>query len=65
VRVERTFWHPNAERRAAIVRLPGRAESLRVQEGEQLGALTVRRIEPSRVIFEREGIEVARPLEAR
>ena len=65
LRVERTFWHPKAERRVAIVRLPGSGESRPVQEGEQLGGFTVQRIEPSRVIFEREGIEVARPLEAR
>ena len=65
VDVERTFWHPKAERRVAIVRLTGSDESLPLQEGEQLGGFTVQRIEPSRVIFEREGIEVARPLEAR
>lgn len=65
VRVKRTFWHPRAERRLAIVELPGEGEFLRVREGEQLDGFMVTRIEPSRVVFEREGAEVVRPLEGR
>jgi len=64
VQVERTFWHPRAERREAILRLPGQEESLRVKEGEQLGSFTVTLIEPSRVIFEKDGVQIARRLKA-
>ena len=64
VQVERTFWHPRAERREAILRLPGQEESVRVREGEQLGSFTVTLIEPSRVIFEKDGVQIARRLKA-
>ena len=65
VQVERTFWHPRAERREAILRLPGQEESVRVREGEVLGRFTVMRIEPSRVVFEKDGVEIVGRLQAK
>ena len=64
VQVERTFWHPRAERREAILRLPGQEESVRVREGEQLGSFTVTLIEPSQVIFEKDGVQITGRLKA-
>ena len=65
VQVERTFWHPRAERREAILRLPGQEESVRVREGEALGRFTVMLIEPSRVVFEKDGVEIVGRLKAK
>ena len=65
VQVERTFWHPKAERREAILRLPDQEEPLRVREGEALGRFTVMRIEPSRVVFEKDGVEIVGRLQAK
>jgi hypothetical protein len=59
LRVERTTWHPTAERRVAVVELGGEgAQSVR--EGERVGGAVVRRIEPSGVVFEHAGREVRR-----
>ncbi|MGE4650006.1 MAG: hypothetical protein AAEJ53_03880, partial [Myxococcota bacterium] len=65
VQVERTFWHPKAERREAILRLPDQEEPLRVREGEALGRFTVMRIEPSQVVFEKDGVEIVGRLQAK
>jgi hypothetical protein len=65
VQVERTFWHPRAERREAILRLPDQEESVRVREGEALGRFTVMLIEPSRVVFEKDGVEIVGRLKAK
>jgi len=65
VRVERTLWHPRAERRLAVLRMPGQSDFLRVREGDELGGFRVTRIEPSQVVFERDGAQLVRPLETR
>jgi hypothetical protein len=52
-RVERTRWHPVAERRVAFVTLGD--EALRIQEGDEFGRYVVREIEPSGVVFLEDG----------
>ena len=63
VRVERTLWHPRAERRLAVLRMPGQSEFLRLREGDELGGFRVTHIEPSQVVFERDGVQLVRRLE--
>ena len=46
-----TSWHPRAERRTARVELEGRAEPLELREGDAVGSLVVREIQPSGVVF--------------
>ena len=53
LRVERTRWHPVAERRVAFVLLGN--EALRIQEGDAFGRYVVREIEPSGVVFLEDG----------
>ena len=65
VEVERTFWHPKAERREAILKLPDQEQPVRVREGEALGRFTVMLIEPSRVVFEKDGVEIVGRLKAK
>ncbi len=50
VRVVRTSWHPRAERRAAWVAVGG-ADPREVREGEWVGALEIRTIEPDGILF--------------
>jgi hypothetical protein len=61
--VERTIWHPDPARRRAWVRLEGRA-STELHEGDALGGVAVRRIEPSGVVFVVEGRELRRAVGA-
>jgi hypothetical protein len=62
IRVERTLWHPQASRRVAVLVLPGRDAPLHVHEGDAVGALVVAEIEPSGVVFTREGERTRRTL---
>ncbi len=50
VHVVRTSWHPRAERRAAWVAIGG-ADPREVREGEWVGALEIRTIEPDGILF--------------
>ncbi len=50
VHVVRTTWHPRAERRAAWVAIGG-ADPREVREGEWVGALEIRTIEPDGILF--------------
>ena len=59
LRVERTTWHPVAERRVAVVDVPG-GGTQSVHEGEPVAGAVVLRIEPSGVVFEHAGREVRR-----
>jgi hypothetical protein len=61
LRVERTTWHPLAERRVAVVLVPG-AEAQSVHEGDVVAGARVKRIEPSGVVFEHAGREVRRKI---
>jgi len=56
--VTRTVWHPSAERRVALVRGAGDSQEREVHEGESVGSLEVLRIEPSDVVFLRDGVEI-------
>lgn len=64
VRVEQTLWHPRPERRVAVLEVPGREAPLRVHEGDAVGSLVVSKIEPSGVVFTREGQSLRRALGA-
>ncbi len=51
--VEKTKWHPTAERRSAWLSVGG--EPREVVEGDVVDGATVREIQPSGVMFERDG----------
>jgi hypothetical protein len=61
IRVERTTWHPIAERRVAVLDVPGEG-SQSVHEGDPVAGTVVKRIEPSGVVFEHDGREVRRKI---
>jgi hypothetical protein len=65
VYVERTIWHPMAERRVAVVELEGSDEALELHEGDAVGPLVVGEIEPSGVFFVHDGVELRRRVGAR
>jgi hypothetical protein len=58
LRVQRTVWHPVAERRIAVVELDGGDGPREIHEGDAVGPLVVSEIEPSGVVFLHEGIEL-------
>jgi hypothetical protein len=62
ISVEKTQWHPLADRRIAWVRVPGEADSQRIVEGDVIDGLIVSAIEPSGVVFERDGEKIRRGL---
>jgi hypothetical protein len=59
LRVEKTIWHPDANRRIAIVKLVGTEEVMRLKEGDAIGPLVVESIKPGSVVFNHDGIEVS------
>jgi hypothetical protein len=58
--VRRTIWHPDADRRRAVVELEGRDEPLTLRQGDAVGGLVVVEIEPSAVTFLRDGVTLRR-----
>jgi hypothetical protein len=62
VSVEKTQWHPMADRRIAWLRVPGDSAPRRVVEGDVVDGLLISAIEPSGVVFERDGEKIRRPL---
>lgn len=60
VYVERTIWHPMAERRVAVIELEGSGEARELHEGDVVGPLVVGKIEPSGVLFLHDGVELRR-----
>lgn len=58
--VSRLVWHPAAERRVAFVDPAGGGARREVREGDYVEDYVVRRIEPSLVVFARDGVEVRR-----
>jgi len=58
--VEKTIWHPLAERRVAVVLLTDRDEVVELHEGDAVGPLVVARIEPTGVLFLHDGVELRR-----
>ncbi len=61
IRVERTSWHPVAERRVALIDVPHQGAQS-VHEGELVAGVLVKRIEPSAVVFEHAGRVVRRKI---
>lgn len=51
LRVAQTRWHPQADRRVAVVEVAGHAGTLELHEGDAVGGLVVVRIDPSGVVF--------------
>jgi len=60
--VEKTQWHPLADRRIAWLRVPGEREPRRVVEGDVIEGMLVAKIEPSGVVFEHNGEQLHRAL---
>jgi hypothetical protein len=58
LRVEKTIWHPDTDRRIAIVKLIDAEEVLRLKEGDAIGPLVVESIKPGSVLFNHDGIEI-------
>ncbi len=56
--VEKTIWHPNADRRVAVLKLIDTDEVLRLKEGDAVGPLVVKVIKPGSVLFDHDGIEI-------
>jgi hypothetical protein len=56
--VEKTIWHPDADRRVVVVKLVDAEEVLRLKEGDAVGPLVVQAIEPGSVLFNHDGIEI-------
>ena len=56
--VEKTIWHPDADRRVAVVKLIDAEEVLRLKEGDAIGPLVVKTINPGSVLFNHDGIEI-------
>jgi hypothetical protein len=56
--VEKTIWHPDADRRVAVVKLIDAEEVLRLKEGDAIGPLVVKTINPGSVVFNHDSIEI-------
>ena len=56
--IEKTIWHPDADRRVAIVKLIDAEEVLHLKEGDAIGPLVVKVIKPGSILFSHDGIEV-------
>lgn len=54
LRVERTLWHPRPDRREAVIVVDG-GSPRRIREGEVVDGTLVSEIQPSGVVFERDG----------
>ena len=63
--VERTQWHPLADRRTAWLRLEGEDEAREVVEGDVIAGMLVAKIEPSGIVLERNGEQLRRGLGGR
>ncbi len=59
-RIRRTVWHPQSERRIAVIELLPSKEVLNLSEGDTIGMLTVKQIMPSNVVFLHGSVEVTR-----
>jgi len=56
--IQKTIWHPDTERRIAIVKLGDAEEVLRLKEGDAVGPLVIESIQPGSVLFNHDGIEI-------
>jgi hypothetical protein len=64
VLVSRTVWHPQRDRRLAMVSLEGGAPR-ELHEGDAIGSLVVSEIGPSGVVFLHDGVELRRRVGAK
>jgi hypothetical protein len=60
VEVVRTAWHPDPDRRSARIRLLESDEVVTLSEGDAAGALVIKEITPSSVLFSTGDIEIRR-----
>ncbi len=60
IEVVRTAWHPDPERRSARLRLMESGELVTLGEGDAAGALVIKEITPSSVLFSTGEIEIRR-----
>ncbi len=58
ISIEKTIWHPDSDRRVAVVKLIDAEEVLRLKEGDAIGPLVVIGINPGSVLFTHDGIEI-------
>ncbi len=58
ISIDKTIWHPDIERRSAIVELEESGESLELREGDAIGPLVIEAIRPSGVLFIHDGVEI-------
>jgi hypothetical protein len=56
--VDQTIWHPDGDRRLAVVELVNSGEALRLREGDAVGPLVIWEIKPGGVLFNHDGVEV-------
>lgn len=56
--VQKTVWHPRADKRVAYIAIPKDSDPKSVREGETIEDLEVLTIEPAAVILGRDGVEV-------
>jgi hypothetical protein len=64
VLVSKTVWHPQRDRRVALVALEG-GDPRELHEGDTIGPLVVSEIEPSGVVFELDGAPLRRKVGAK
>ncbi|MBW2507437.1 MAG: hypothetical protein JRE81_02295 [Deltaproteobacteria bacterium] len=60
VEVVRTAWHPDPARRSARIRLLASGELVTLAEGDAAGALVIKEITPSSVLFSTGDVEIRR-----
>jgi len=65
VEVLQTVWHPSPGRRSARILVEGREEPVELHEGDAVGTLVVKEIQPSGVVFLHLGEELRRPVGSR
>jgi hypothetical protein len=58
ISVGKTIWHPDVDRRSAIVELMESGETLTLKEGDAIGPLVIETIKPSGVLFLHDGVEI-------
>jgi hypothetical protein len=56
--IEKTIWHPDANRRVALVKLLEVDEVIRMKEGDAVGPLVVIDINPGSVLFTHDDVEI-------
>jgi len=58
ISVDKTIWHPDGDRRSAVVKLTETGEELQLKQGDAVGPLVIETIRPGGVLFIHDGVEV-------